>query len=208
MLYRSSEAGFTAKRDHSVQQAYIQVPVEHIEDVKDQGKDLCADLNDPDLNAGPVGSETSYALRAGIGCQNSWYFDSGASDHVSGDYSAFDKLEAISPIHITIGDESQVVVTHKGSVTLTLDSGKEIGLSEVLYSKGFGTTCLISVPQLTKKGATVIFEGNRVFMIDSGQTIASGTLCKNAGLYRLDQQTNQKRVYRAVVSYSGNSIQD
>jgi hypothetical protein len=68
MLYRSSKAGFTAKRDHSVQQAYIQVPVEHIKDVKDQGKDLCADLNDLDLNAGPVGSETSYALRAGIGC--------------------------------------------------------------------------------------------------------------------------------------------
>jgi hypothetical protein len=122
------------------------VLVEHIKDVKDQGKDLCTDLNDLDLNADPVGSETSYALRAGIGCQNSWYFDLGASDHVSGDYLAFDKLEAISPIHITIGDKSQVVVTHKGSVTLTLDLGREIGLLEVLYSKDFGTTCLISVP--------------------------------------------------------------
>jgi hypothetical protein len=122
------------------------VPVEHIEDVKDQGKDLCVDLNDLDLNTGPVGSETSYALQAGIGCQNSWYFDLGASDHVSRDYSAFDKLEAIPYINITIGDKSQVVVTYKGLVTLTLDSGREIGLLEVLYSKDFGTTCLISVP--------------------------------------------------------------
>jgi hypothetical protein len=71
MLYRSSRAGFTAKRDYSVQQAYIQVPVEHIKDIKDQGKDLCTDLNDLDLNTDPVGSETSYALRAGISCQNS-----------------------------------------------------------------------------------------------------------------------------------------
>jgi hypothetical protein len=45
-------------------------------------------------------------------------------------------------------------------------------------------------------------------MIDSGQTVASGTLYKNAGLYRLNQQTNQGRVYRAVVSYLGNAIQD
>jgi hypothetical protein len=122
------------------------VLVEHIEDVKDRGKDLYIDLKDLDLNTGPVGSETSYALRAGIGCQNSWYFNLGALDYVSGDYLAFDKLEAISPIYITIGDESQVVVTHKGSVTLTLDLGREIGLLEVLYSKDFGTTCLISVP--------------------------------------------------------------
>ena len=106
MLYRSSRAGFSAKRDYKVQQAYIQVPAEHIKDVKDQGEDLSEDLKDPDLNAGPAGSETSYALRAGIGRQNSWYFDSGASDHVSGDYSAFDRIEVISPIYITIGDES------------------------------------------------------------------------------------------------------
>jgi hypothetical protein len=95
-------------------------------------------------------------------------------------------LEAIPYINITIGDKSQVMVTHKGSVTLTLDSGREIGLLEVLYSKDFSTTCLISIPQLTKRGTTVIFELNRVFIIDSGQTVASGTLCKNTGLYRLD----------------------
>ena len=38
------------------------------------------------------------------------------------------------------------MVTYKGLVTLTLDLGKEIGLLEVLYLKGFSTTCLISVP--------------------------------------------------------------
>jgi hypothetical protein len=78
------------------------------------------------------------------------------------------------------------VVTYKGLVTLTLDLGREISLLEVLYLKDFSTTCLISVPQLTKKGTIVIFELNRVFMIDSGQTVASGTLYKNTGLYRLN----------------------
>jgi hypothetical protein len=71
-------------------------------------------------------------------------------------------------------------------VTLTLDLGREISLLEVLYLKDFSTTCLISVPQLTKKGTTVIFKGNRVFIINSRQTITLGTLCKNTGLYRLD----------------------
>ena len=66
--------------------------------------------------------------------QVSWYFDLGTSDHITGNMAVFDAFTDITPFPITIGDESQCWVTGKGPVTLTVASGKEITISEVLYS--------------------------------------------------------------------------
>ena len=119
--------------------------------------------------------------------------------------AAFDAITDITLFPITISDESQCWVTGKGPVTLALTSGKEITISEVLYSQSFGNTCLLSVPQLARKGAEICFEHNTVTVLLSGRVIATGTLCRQSGLYRLDQGIAAPHIYRAS---TGNAMPD
>ena len=85
-------------------------------------------------------------LSSVLGGRNDWYFDSGASDHITGDASVFSYIKDITPFRVVIGNETQCLVTGKGAVKLALTDGKEITISEVYYSKSFGRTCLLSVP--------------------------------------------------------------
>ena len=125
----------------------------------------------------------AHALATRLTNQISWYFDSGASDHMTGNMAVFDALTDITPFPITIGDESQCWVTGKGPVTLTVASGKEITISKVLYSQSFRNTCLLSVPQLAHKGAKTRFERDTATVLLSGRVIATSTLCRQSGLY-------------------------
>jgi hypothetical protein len=93
-------------------------------------------------------------------------------------------------------------------VTLALANRRQITISEVYYAKSFGNTCLLSIPQLAKKGAEVQFKSNKVAILDRGLTVTTGTLCKRSGLYRLDQIGTTARVYRATVTSSGNTMMD
>jgi hypothetical protein len=90
-------------------------------------------------------SDGKYAIRAGIRSQSDWYFDSGATDHVTGDVKAFDYLEEIPLVWITVANKTEVMVTAKGVVSILLESGQEVSFLEVLYSPEFGNTCLLSV---------------------------------------------------------------
>jgi hypothetical protein len=88
----------------------------------------------------------SYALNSVLSSRNDWYFNSGASDYITGDVSVFSYITNITPFKVVIRDETQCWVTGKGLVKLVLADEKEITISEVYYSKSFGRTCLLSVP--------------------------------------------------------------
>jgi hypothetical protein len=85
-----------------------------------------------------------------------------------------------------IRDETQCWVIGKGPVKLALANEEEITISEVYYSKSFRSTCLLSVPQLAKKGAKIRFKSDKVQVLDNKHLVATGTLCKRSGLYKLD----------------------
>ena len=126
----------------------------------------------------------AYATTSFIPAQ---YFDSGASDHITGDLSSFDDIEPIEPFTVQISDESKVQVTHRGPVTLPLVGGHDIHIAEVFYSEAFGNTCLFSVPQFTAKGAELRFKSHKVQMLDlKGFVVATGTMSRSR-LYRLNQ---------------------
>jgi hypothetical protein len=119
--------------------------------------------------------------------QKLWYFDSGASDHITGDRNAFDTFRNITPFSITHGDESKVLVTGKGSVVLNVQGGADISFSDVLFSQHFGDTCLLSVAQLARRGASITFKEDVVLMKHNGKLVSSGTLCQRVG-YKLDEK--------------------
>jgi hypothetical protein len=48
-----------------------------------------------------------YALNSVLSSRNDWYFDSGASDHITGDVSVFSYITNIIPFKVVIGDETQ-----------------------------------------------------------------------------------------------------
>ncbi|KAF4631000.1 hypothetical protein G7Y89_g7137 [Cudoniella acicularis] len=78
--------------------------------------------------------------------QSAWYLDSGATDHITGTRDAFTSFMSITPpISMRLGDESTVLCTGKGEVELTLDNGKDIVFTDVLYCKDFKGTSLLSV---------------------------------------------------------------
>src|SRR5882757_5765178 len=74
-----------------------------------------------------------------------WYFDSGASDHITGDREAFTDFTSTTPFPITLGDGSKVYVTGKGIVTLNVNRIGNIAFTDVLYSGEFKDICLLSV---------------------------------------------------------------
>jgi len=45
--------------------------------------------------------------------QNQWYFNLGVTDHITRNREAFYSFRDITPFPITLGDESQMVVTGK-----------------------------------------------------------------------------------------------
>ena len=49
----------------------------------------------------------AYALATCLTDQISWYFDSGASDHITGNMAVFNALTDITLFPITISDKSQ-----------------------------------------------------------------------------------------------------
>lgn len=126
-----------------------------------------------------------------------WYFDSGASDHITGDRDVFTDFTLITPFPITLGDGSQVFVTGKGTVILNVNGTGNIAFTDVLYSGEFRDICLLSVSQLAKKGAILTFVGENVMVEYSGTAIATGILNHRIGLYELDQYSS--RVYRSTV---------
>ena len=119
-----------------------------------------------------------------------WFIDSGASDHFTGSNKSFISFEEISPFPITLGDDSVVYVTGKGTLKLNLDNGQILHLKDVLYSPHFGDNNLLSIPKFATVGCTVTFQDHRVFIRDGNDSIASGTLCPKAGLYALDQRSS------------------
>ena len=50
--------------------------------------------------------ESSYALSSVLGGRNDWYFDSGASDHITGDPSVFSYIKDIILFRVVIGNKT------------------------------------------------------------------------------------------------------
>lgn len=64
---------------------------------------------------------------------NMWYLDNGASNHMTGQYSKFDKLDDNMTGQVRFGDCSMVQIKGKRSIILTCKNGESRTLNEVYY---------------------------------------------------------------------------
>ena len=110
-----------------------------------------------------------------------WYFDSGATKHITSQRSFFTTLEsAPTGNSVTCANNSSYPVKGVGQNVLTAANGSTFTLYDALYVPGIKKN-LLSVSAFAKIGLIVKFVDDRctVHDLSSGDTIiASGLLCR------------------------------
>ena len=116
-----------------------------------------------------------------------WFFDSGASKHITSCKSFFASLkDAPKGGHVVCANNASYPIIGVGEIELSAANGGVVILKNVLYVPGIKKN-LISVPLIAKAGLHVHFVDDKCMVHDysNGDVIVmSGTLCN--GLYRLD----------------------
>lgn len=119
--------------------------------------------------------------------QEDWYFDSGASKHITSQRNLFSVFDATSERGtVTCANNSAYAIQGVGKIVLTATHGGSFTLTDVLYVPGIQKN-LLSVPAIAMGGLEVTFSGRKCTvhdLSDEGCIVATGTLCR--GLYRLD----------------------
>ena len=123
----------------------------------------------------------------------SWYLDSGATHHVSGDSSVFSSLRPTSGAQLRSAGGQNHHVTGVGNVDLQVLNGKIKTIPSVLYTPGI-TKNLLSVGSLTDQQKTLVFKSKSCYVIDNAtSTIEAVALRSNArGLYKLQTESPKK----------------
>jgi len=117
---------------------------------------------------------------------NEWLIDSGCSNHMTYNKSLFTSLSHTPKSFVELGNGSKAAIVGSGTISLTIQvSGRDvqIKLENVLLVPELGFQ-LLSVPTLSKRGFSTIFQNGRCFVMKRDTTIASGTL--HGTLYKLD----------------------
>ena len=130
-----------------------------------------------------------------------WFFDSGASKHITSQRDMFSSLESAPAGNtVTCANNSSYPVKGVGKIVLAAANGSTFTLLDALYVPGIKKN-LLSVFALAKNGLVVKFVDDRCTihdLRDGDVIVASGSLCR--GLYRLDSY--DKSVNDAAYSVS------
>ncbi|MCO5581485.1 hypothetical protein L7F22_035370 [Adiantum nelumboides] len=121
-----------------------------------------------------------------------WYFDSGASRHITSRKDLFCSLDAApAGKKVTCANNASYPIKGVGKILITISDGSDLCLPDVLYVPGIKKN-LLSVSSLAKNGLRVIFEDDRCIVRDreNGYSlITTGTL--ENGLFVLDRYEKQ-----------------
>ncbi|MCO5578113.1 hypothetical protein L7F22_031951 [Adiantum nelumboides] len=124
-----------------------------------------------------------------------WYFDSGASRHITSRKDLFSSLDAApAGKKVTCANNASYPIKGVGKILITILDGSDLCLPDVLYVPGIKKN-LLSVSSLAKNGLRVIFEDDRCIVRDreNGYSlITTGTL--ENGLFVLDRYEKKIRV--------------
>lgn len=117
-----------------------------------------------------------------------WVVDSGATRHTVADREFFDDLRRseVKCVKLADGKLAKVVGEGPGVISCCDENGRrtEMKIGTALYSPDL-TMNLLSVPALTQKRATVIFDAEGCKIMQGDATVAVGML--KEGLYQLTQ---------------------
>ncbi|MCO5594799.1 hypothetical protein L7F22_048833 [Adiantum nelumboides] len=95
-----------------------------------------------------------------------WYFDSGASRHITSRKDLFSSLDAApAGKKVTCANNASYPIKDVGKILITISDGSDLCLPDVLYVPRIKKN-LLSVSSLAKNGLRVIFEDDRCIVRD------------------------------------------
>ncbi|XP_059650309.1 uncharacterized protein LOC132296087 [Cornus florida] len=128
-----------------------------IEESKDT-YELSIDELQSSLNGGRKSNFAEKEMSLLISChekeethKNWWYLDTGCSNHMCGDKSAFSNLDESFYNSVKFGDDSKVSVMGKGNVKIHIKEKSNQIISNIFFVPNLKTN-LLSVGQLQEKG--------------------------------------------------------
>ncbi|GLU00272.1 hypothetical protein SLE2022_176510 [Rubroshorea leprosula] len=89
--------------------------------------------------------------------KNVWYLDTGCSNHMCGDKSAFSDLDESCQDKVKFGDNSTIAVKGRGKVTIRAKDNSIQTISNVLYVSDLKSN-LLSLGQLQEKGYEILIK--------------------------------------------------
>ncbi|MCO5611204.1 hypothetical protein L7F22_065454 [Adiantum nelumboides] len=136
-----------------------------------------------------------------------WYFDSGASRHITSRKDLFCSLDAApAGKKVTCVNNASYPIKGVGKILITISDGSDLCLPDVLYVPGIKKN-LLSVSSLAKNGLRIIFEDDRCIVRDreNGYSlITTGTL--ENGLFVLDRY--EKQIQACIAETKTQAMQD
>ncbi|MCO5597658.1 hypothetical protein L7F22_051739 [Adiantum nelumboides] len=136
-----------------------------------------------------------------------WYFDRGASRHITSRKDLFCSLDAApAGKKVTCPNNASYPIKGVGKILITISDGSDLCLPNVLYVSRIKKN-LLSVSSLAKNGLQVIFEDDRCIVRDreNGYSlITTGTL--ENGLFVLDRY--EKQIQACIAETKTQAMQD
>ncbi|KAJ9561724.1 hypothetical protein OSB04_006884 [Centaurea solstitialis] len=123
-------------------------------------------------------------------CRNLWYLDTGASNHMTGNWEFFYELNTKVTGQVRFGDGSKVRIEGKGSILLKCKNGEHQIVYEVYYIPALRSN-IRSLGQLTEEGCKIEMLDENLFVHDEyGKLIMKVQRSKNR-LYKINLHITQ-----------------
>ena len=115
----------------------------------------------------------------------SWVLDTGATNHMTGDRSAFAELDPVVCGTVRFGDGSLVNIEGRGTVLFACKSGEHRALTGVYYIPRL-TANIVSIGQLIDAGMKVVIEDGVLRLYDHDRRLLAKVTGSANRLYHLD----------------------
>ena len=106
---------------------------------------------------------------------NSWWFDTGASVHITNSLHGFEKQKQANTYNVFVGEGTRVAVESIGKIKLKLSSGFVLELTNVLYVPAMRRS-LMSASKLIEEGITFIGNKECIKFFSKGSLIGKAFL--------------------------------
>jgi len=125
------------------------------------------------------------------------FLDSGASFHHLTTTTGFSSLKPVTGLEVVVADGSSCPVEAVGDAVIQT-TGEPLVLKKARLTPGLDSN-LVSVPQLTDDGCTVVFDKKKASIIRDGQTMVEVPRCDD--LYVITEQTDQALCCKETPDY-------